>query len=792
MANLYSFRRYLSPAVAAATVALTGQPGWAQMEEVMVTAQKRSESLQETPIAITAMGTAELQARGITDFRDIAMASPSLTQSPYPSSDMLILYMRGQGVANPMEITADGSVGLYVDGFYIARPQGALFDLADLERVEVLRGPQGTLYGRNTTGGAVNLISRKPTGEFGFRQTLSFGNRAHFRSLTSIDLPEFGGLSSKITLLKSSRDGYVKNLGSSHDYGEEEQTAGRLALNWRISDRFTAEYFLETGTLESTPVYYQGTVQLYPGYPDASSPTDTTHRPIDLEPSDSEFQGHGLTLTWDTSDTLSIKSLTGYRELQFDGFQDYAEGFGLPSRSFDQLSNYQFSQELQFIGELPSAGIRYVAGLYYFRETGSHYQNYYLDTSAIGFGITEKFRWVDAEAESKAAYAQVTWTPSILDNRLDLTLGARYTEDERKAERDFIVTNTLAGTTSELGEVNDQNFSQFDPSFTANYSWNDDLSTYAKVATGYKAGGSSEGAPMGDFNLTFDPEEITTYEIGLKSYWWDRRIRLNTAVFHSEFEQMQLFFVTDPRDTSIVQGYNAGDATVSGGEIELLVAPTGDFSVKLDYTYLDPTFKEVEALPGTIFDPGVNPASPYQLGDNIKDLFVLPYAPRHSANLAVDYTLLRFATGDLSLNMNYNWQSKVYHTSPAGPGVPGRDRAAVSSYGLLDARLTLAVDLPRGDRATVALWGKNITDKEYVQQTIGLGGYVDTATAAAGLNTGAVAWLYRACLFFFIRYLSLNPAPLGVISAGPASGSFAVSTPGFNVEACCLSQVDIA
>src|SRR5690606_19756296 len=143
--------------------------------------------------------------------------------------------------------------------------------------------------------------------------------------------------------------------------------------------------------------------------------------------------------------------------------------------------------------------------------------------------------------------------------------------------RDFIITNTVYPTQSEFGESNKQSFSQFDPSFTANYSWNDDLSTYAKVTTGYKAGGSSEGAPMGDFDLTFDPEEITTYEIGLKSYWWDRRMRLSAAVFHSKFEEMQLFFVTAAVDTSVVQGYNAGDATVSGGEIELVFAPTQDF-----------------------------------------------------------------------------------------------------------------------------------------------------------------------------------------------------------------------
>ena len=204
------------------------------LEEVVVTAQRREESLQDAPIAITVLSTEKLELRGIDNFRNIAEHTPSMSFTPYPSStNTLILYMRGQGVADSMQITSDGSVGLYQDGFYISRPQLSTFDLADTERVEVLRGPQGTLYGRNTTGGAVNLISKRPTGELDIKQSLSVGSRDYFRTLTALDLPEWHGLSTKVTYLYSRQDGVVDNLDiSSRDYQEEHQRAGRIALAW--------------------------------------------------------------------------------------------------------------------------------------------------------------------------------------------------------------------------------------------------------------------------------------------------------------------------------------------------------------------------------------------------------------------------------------------------------------------------------------------------------------------------------------------------------------------------------
>ena len=770
----------LSRAIAVGTAAALVTPVLAQgrIEEIVVTAQKREENLQKVPIAITTLSSMTMEREGIYNFGDIVSSVPSLMETPYPSANILILYMRGQGVSDPMQITADGSVGMYVDGHYIARPQGALFDLADTERVEVLRGPQGTLYGRNTTGGAINLITRKPSGEFGLKQNLSMGSRNLVRSLTTIDLPEVGGVSSKVTVLRKKQDGFVKNrsgtpnipgpdfwkkrnyrtgamedIGSRHDFNEVDEIAGRVALHWSPCncDTFDVDYAFDVGSQDSTPVYYQSTLPaapfIYPGYKSGNRPAGHTYRPIDLPLTKTHFKGHGLTLTWQASENLTIKSLTGYRDLGFNAPSEKAEAFTVTSYSIDKINNHEASQELQFIGNVGDA-INYVAGLYYFHESSNHFQYRGGDMRRIGrvppFTWSERF--VTAETTSYAGYGQFTWTPPVLDNRLDLTLGARFTKDRRKAKRDFVVQNyadPLNGPplVMEAGLRNSQSFSRFNPAFTASYSWSDTLSTYAKVTTGYKAGGSSEGAGPGRFDQTFKPEEVTTWELGLKSDWLDNSLRFNAAAFYSKFDDMQLAFVADPIDTSIIQAFNAGKATMKGAELELTWLPITDLQLKLDYTWLDPKFDEVKAAAGSIFDPARNILSPYTVGQNIKDLFVMPYAPRSSYHASLDYTFWRFEKADLSLNLNYRHQSDTYLTAPAGKAVPGRENYLQKAHGTLNARIAADFKMPQERSLQLALWGRNITEREYRTHLIGLGGgAVDTASSPMGYTFAAVAW----------------------------------------------------
>lgn len=739
----------LSIAIGLASWCLSGPTAHAALEEVIVTAQKQEENIQTVPLAITAMTADQLANMGITDFAGVARSSPSITFVPYPgSSNTLILYMRAQGSENPMSISTDGAVGLYADGFYIARPQASTFDLADVERVEILRGPQGTLYGRNTTGGAVNLVSKRPQGQFDVKQEFSFGTRNLFRSLTAVDLPKIGDVSTKVTLLKSSIDGYVKNAGSAHDFGEQGQQAGRFLLHWDAGDNISADYSFEKGNLESTPDYWQnpalsGSVINGHPYVKADRPVRRTFMPIDLDKSTADFEGHGLTLTWDVNDQLSIKSLTGYRKLNFDASQIYADTFTLPPApgfpytlsTRDLIHSHQFSEELQVTGNVADGALSYVAGLYYFKEGSSHLQ-------VVGipdFALTTTSD-VNVDSESQAAYGQATWIPPILDDRLDITVGARFTRDKKTADR----MSSANGFNTETSPATTLRFSRFNPSLTLNFQWIDDLSVYGKVSTGYRAGGFYEAAPAGQFSHSFAPEELTNYEVGLKSYWLDHRVRFNVSVFTAKYEDKQLTVQSNPLNPADSQVYNAASATIEGVEASILVQPIDDLTFSIDYAYLNAYFDKVDVIPGSVFDQSANSASPFRVGDNIKGVFVMPYAPKNSVALALDYTLLYFDSGTVDVHLDYKWQDKVYNQAPLGPDIPGREFGAQAAYGVINGRITLAMDLPHGDHAKFSIWAKNLANKQYVTGTgvngnsfaIDLGGGV----IPAGYYSGVTTW----------------------------------------------------
>jgi iron complex outermembrane recepter protein len=701
------------------------------IQEVIVTAEKREENQQKIPISLAAFNDEKLEQLGIANIGDIGTKVPNFRTTAFPYSPSTIrLFMRGVG-SNETQITQDPSVGVYVNGIYIARSAGLSMDLADLERVEVLRGPQGTLYGRNATGGAVNLITAKPTGEFSLKQDVSMGSRNFWRSKTQVNLPAVANVSTKIAYLQSETDGLVDNDGAGHDFGEDAKKGLLVALRWTPAETVTIDYTFDRAWLDYSANYYQATAgtqattgdgygSLAPNLGFLGGPSDVEvplerHRvgsaslQNEFKGGNSDIEGHSLVAEWDL-DGIVLKSFTGYRELHESNYQDFSAN---PTFTFFQndpvnVDQHQFSQEFQAVGDAFDNKLRYVGGIYYFRESGSEFETDRADvmftpTPVFGDGLVITERKTSATNSAAAIYGQGTYA---ITDALDLTLGARYTRDKREAEKEDIFFPAVASDS--------QTYSQFNPGAIVEYALDEDINLYGKVVTGYKSGGYNlRAGSVEDFERGFGKEKLTSYELGTKTQWLDNRVQLNVAIFRSDYEDIQVDIpvLNNPQLTNT---FNAGEAEIDGAELELTVVPLEGLVLNATYGYLDADFTKV-------VDP--------QTGTDITDIYVLPNAPENTYAFDVEYTLPRFAFGVVTASANYSWQDDLY---TQGNAVVARG-ATIDSYGLLGARITLS-EIPLGPSTLKAsVWGRNLENKEWVMDSIGsFRGFIADRLAAYG------------------------------------------------------------
>lgn len=671
------------------------------LEEVIVTAQKREESLQQAPIAISVLGRRELEAQRIRSLDALqGGAIPSLrVQSGSDPASTLVMAIRGNGPIDLTPVTREPAVGVYVDGIYLGRPQGLNMEIPDLERIEVLRGPQGTLFGRNTTAGAVSLVTRKPTGKFSVEQTLGAGNYNAFDSVTRINLPEYAGVSVKLDYLHSERDGWVKNNAPhQEDYDEYTRDGGRVSLRFQPVDEVTVDYVYDNARGRFTSGYfqvYQDNVGLVGNERDRVS---NVRAPIPLSPTYVWQQGHSLIASWDVSSHLTIKSLTGYRILDEENFESWGAAL-----YFDGLINMeddrerQFSQEFQFIGAQDQ--IDWVGGLYYFKGFDKQRINmdFALDTFGNLPGNAGKFntpivpptnfspiynaslseQLIRANTKSSAIYGQLTWTPEILERKLHLTAGGRYTQDKKWGSRqDFQFIPY------------DLDTHHWDTAFTASYSWTDDVSTYLKRSTGYRSGSVN---PRSTSFTPYDPERVTTWEAGLKSEFLERRIRFNADVFDSRFRNMQQDYRSvDPTQFAVTETINSEKAVrIRGLEFDLTATPIDGLVFALSYTYLDVD----------------NPAQPNPLAGGALHKFEITQAPRNAGAFSADYTFAPTTIGTFTTHFDM--------TSTSGFAHQQQDIQRQVGYTLFNARLALT-GIPVGvGSLEAALWGKNLGNKEY-------------------------------------------------------------------------------
>lgn len=798
------------------------------LEEIVVTAQKRKESLQDTPISISAFNAEKLEQRGIDGLDDLSGNVPGLTIEPFPTNHTTLrFFIRGIGIIDT-QLTQDPPVGVYIDGIYIARATGLALDIADLERIEVLRGPQGTLYGRNTTGGAINLITKRPSIDaFSMTHKLGFGNRNNLVARTSFNVPLADNLAFKLAALKSQRDGFVENTGPGSDFGDSDETGLRFDARWQPLDWFTTDYAYDNSDLTHVNYMFQavrpsftdhGSAELFKPFAQANT-VYSEDRLKSLssgppyEPSTSKIEGHALTLTSNRWDNHELKYIVAKRNLTDATYADLGGGKGsleyrLDSNAYagpaadvanggptplviPEVRQEQWSHELQLTGKLlDNSSLEYVAGLFYFSEKATedrHRLNHQLSTALsltqldevdpnipeldglfnllAGLGISPdqvdnarivnfvNLNW-DIDNKAKAFYVQGTWTPpNFLDQRLHLTAGFRRSEDSRKAVK-FRISDTylelllnngagLARLLSSEEFFNNvpasRDFDNNSFSYIAAFDVNDNFNIYAKSVQGYRSGGfnvrdpqiSAASGPASDgtnygvgFVEGFDPELFQSYELGLKSEWLDRRLRLNTGVYATEIEDLQINFLIPGTvfDTKVL---NAGRAETKGLELEATYLARPGLVLSGEYAYLDAKVLEVI---------DVN-------GNNVANLFPFTSAPKHTLSGGVDWVFLKKDWGNMRLGLIYNYVSERQGT------VITEERRGLTSlpaYGLLNARLGIdTLRLGGNGLLDIGFWAKNLAGEEYPVVAIDNLPQADRAVVWGEPRTVGMDFIYR-------------------------------------------------
>lgn len=701
----------------------------ANRDVIVVTALKRETDLQDTPISLSVVGVEALEDRNIQSLLDFADGSvPGLRVSTFESRQSAVTVgIRGIVPNDANQPAREQGVGVYLDGVYLGRQHGLNATLLDIERIEVLKGPQGTLFGRNTEGGAVHMISRKPTGQYGYRASAGFGNLGSYSADIHLDLPEFYDISLKFDGVMQHRDAVVENpLPGATGWGFYDRQGFKATALWEPTDTFNAEYSYDVGTDENTPYYSQlinynpnnrpiastfpipsGTIAPLPSLVKVHP---TRQRIADIgvpqQPSVDEALGHSLHLNWEIMPDMELRSITAYREVSADQWDNaggasrppvYAPNGNFSRYSLSYLEQLQRSQEFQLVGSFDS--VDYVIGLFYFNEkaweeaatpstnrwnaTGTGYT--INDPTPTIRGSRSLDRASIAWAESTGIYGQLTWTPPVLEDRLHLTVGGRQTKDEKNGLL-YRINNAATNLTFDLSEE------RFDPVAVAAFDISQDLNVYARYSTGYRAGGASSRSLTYD---AFDAEEVTSYEIGAKAYVGDD-ISLNAAVFSMDRENSQIDFTrvtVNPITNSsrnTVETVNApGTTEIWGVELDGNWQVNENLSFSAGYAY---TSTDVPLV--------VNPFN------NLTQKVYIIYTPENVGNVAMDYVQpLGFADLRLHVDATYADGSQSFEQFA---------QLTDSSF-IVNGRLSLAdIDTGAGQNLTLSLWSRNLLNEQHI------------------------------------------------------------------------------
>jgi len=733
-----------------------------QIPEIVVTAQKREQNEQDVPIAITTFTAQALQDKNITDVQGLARLTPSVnldTASPFGGSNQVLsASIRGIG-QDDFGINLDPGVGVYVDGIYFARTTGANVNLLDVSQVEILKGPQGTLFGRNTIGGAINVVTRTPGDQFMLKAEATGGSYNRHDIQATMDLPFSPDVLSTFTFSSLNRDGYQKRIPypSSTPYvtdppntfgnngTETFSTSGgqgeydfRSKVLWKAADKVNVtfgadwthidessvpESLLATITAPNPPgvpasaalfgLFYNLCInglfapscgkpsiaganlnplsarlpfgnQFITGDPDTTYATGPNYDKMD------QF-GTSVTVDWDVADETHVKSITGYRKLEWNVALDTdGSPVEMNQGSFAQ-TQHQISEELQLTGAALSDRLKYSAGLYYFNEEGRE-----ADYVTIGQGLLQIQGYEGIDTKSYAAYAHVDYT--VVDH-LTLIAGGRYSYDDKslfESQPVFAVAGPPFQTTPP--GTDSQDFKVFTPTLGLQYEFATDLMSYFTYSKGYKDGGWTTRltAPLDPLRIpTFGPEQANTYELGLKSEWLDRTLQANADVFYTKYKSIQLNFQEGLSPTI----ENAGDADIKGVELETNWIIGGGFSLAATGAFIDAYY--------TFLAPGINAGQscvqPFEGCITLSSM--LPKTPRWKYSLSPTYKSNLPNGGSMRLGLDFT------HTSVIANDAINTSLLMRPASNILNASLTYASP---EDRYELTVGGTNITDDRFL------------------------------------------------------------------------------
>ncbi|WP_353782058.1 TonB-dependent receptor [Brevundimonas sp.] len=675
----------------------------ATVDDIVVTARRRAESLQDVPVAVTAVTGEQLEARGALDITELARSTPSLTlNAARGSNSTLISFIRGVGQQDPLW-GFDPGVGLYIDDVYVARPQAAVLDIFDVERVEVLRGPQGTLYGRNTIGGAIKYVtSRINADEPEGRLRASYGSYNQRDVIASAQLPFSDEFKVSAALARYLRDGYGKNLNTGNEHYNKDVTAFRASAEWSPTDSL---FFRLAGDLVNDDSNARHGHREF-----APSPADVYDTNAGAgDKNRVQTRGVSLTGEWEMSDMFTFKSITAYREGLTRGNIDFDN---LPQPILDIPAAYdddQFSQEFQV---LVSAGrLNGVAGVYYMDANASGA----FDT-VVGLANLTTLTSGSVATKSYAVFADFSYD---VTDALSVSVGGRFTKDEKEGtvfrQRYLGIRSPYFGNTTAvpfLGEAPRTNytrtreFEKFTPRIAVNYKFGPDLTAYASWGEGFKSGGFDMRGDAVLYPATvngYAPETVETYEIGLKGSLLDRRLTFATAIFDSSYENQQITtqYPAGATIASVVD--NVGSSSIRGWEFEGRLRATDALTFNASLSYIDAKFDEFLAYIPT---GPLNTTCPTVVG-----CFVDVSSQR-------DFQNTPEWTGSISANYNWvmeNGSSIAFIPSIAYRGAyqqfetpaPLLDQDA---YWMYDASI---VWTSSDDRLTFGVHGKNLGDERY-------------------------------------------------------------------------------